>query len=89
MCSSARTLGSAFFAVALVNTHCTGWLGVWVVRGVVGGILGRAVVMVPIIGGTVGVAMMMGLQRWRRILAGGAEVGKSDCGGQGNKDHDK
>ncbi len=65
------TLGSAFFAVALVNTHCTGWLGVWVVRGVVGGILGRAVVMVPIIGGTVGVAMMMGLQRWRRILAGG------------------
>lgn len=64
-------LGSVFFAVSLIDDHWTGWLGEWIVRGVAVGFLGRSVAIVPIVGGVVGVVMMMGVQRWRRILVGG------------------
>lgn len=65
---------SIFFGVALVNSHWTGWLGEWLLHGVAVGLLGRSVVIVPVVGAAVGIGLMVGLSGGRRILLGGAAL---------------
>ena len=67
-------LVSVFVAVSFVRVEWTGWLGEWIVHGLLIGAIGRSAAIVPLIASAVGIGMMVGASHWRRILGGGIMV---------------